>query len=52
MERHIVSVLVTVEVDAFSEQDALEAVHDCFGESACGLNVTDFEVVKHVRSES
>ena len=44
----MVSVVLQVEVEAFDEGDALEAVHDCFGEgSACGLNVIDYEVVDH-----
>lgn len=39
------SVLLQVEVEAFSPEDAEEAVKDCFGEgSVCGLNVVDFEV--------
>lgn len=46
MKRYIYSVLLQVEVDAYSEADAKEAVTDCFGEgSNCGLNVLDFEVV-------
>jgi hypothetical protein len=46
MKRYVYSVLLQVEVEAFSEADAQEAVQDCFGEgSNCGLNVLDFEVV-------
>lgn len=46
MKRYVYSVLLQVEVEAFSEADAQEAVSDCFGEgSNCGLNVLDFEVV-------
>jgi hypothetical protein len=46
MKRYVYSVLLQVEVEAFSEADAQEAVADCFGEgSNCGLNVLDFEVV-------
>lgn len=46
MERYIYSVLLQVEVDAFSPGDAEEAVKDCFGEgSNCGLNVLGFEIV-------
>ncbi|QIN94087.1 hypothetical protein PP459_gp146 [Streptomyces phage Wakanda] len=46
MKRYVYSVLLQVEVEAFSEADAHEAVEDCFGEgSNCGLNVLDFEVV-------
>lgn len=48
----MVSVVLNVEVEAFSEGDALEAVHDCFGEgSTCGLNVVDYEVTDHARLE-
>ena len=44
----MVSVVLQVEVEAFTEDDALDAVHDCFGEgSTCGLNVTDYEVIDH-----
>jgi hypothetical protein len=46
MKRYVYSVLLQVEVEAFSEADAYEAVEDCFGAgSNCGLNVLDFEVV-------
>jgi hypothetical protein len=48
MNTYMVSVVLNVEVEAFSEDDALDAVHDCFGEgSTCGLNVTDYEVIDH-----
>jgi hypothetical protein len=48
MNTYIVDVVLQVEVQAFSEQDALEAVNDCFGQGeACGLNVTEFEVTDH-----
>ena len=40
------SVLLQVEVEAFTEADAQEAVKDCFGEGGvCGLTVVDFEVL-------
>jgi hypothetical protein len=49
MKEYEVSVLIKVKVDAFSEADALDAVHDCYGEGeACGLNVLEYEVVTHV----
>lgn len=39
---------MTVEVEAFDEGDALEAVEDCFGQGeACGLNVLEFEINDH-----
>ena len=45
-KKYILSVYLHVEVEAFNEADATEAVHDCFGEGeACGLNVKDLEVV-------
>lgn len=48
MKTYSVSVLIKVEVEAFSEDDALEAVHDCYGEGeACGLNVLEYKVVAH-----
>lgn len=41
----MVSVLLQVEVEAFDEKDAKEAVHDTFGEgNTCGLEVTDYEL--------
>lgn len=37
-----------VEVPAFSEKDAIEAVEDVFGlGDTCGLQVTEFEVLDH-----
>ena len=46
METYEVSILLKVEIDAFSEEDALDAAHDAFGEGeVCGLNVTEYEVV-------
>jgi len=52
MERYLFSVLLKVEVEAFTEADAQEAIQDCFGEgSVCGLNVVDFEVTDHDRLE-
>jgi len=50
MEKHIFSVLLQVEVEAYTEDDAQEVVRDCFGEgSICGLNVVEYEVVDHDR---
>jgi hypothetical protein len=52
MERYMISVVLNIEVEAFSESDALDAVHDTFGEgSTCGLNVVDYEVTDHDRLE-
>lgn len=48
MNTYMVSVVLQVEVQAFSQQDAIEAVADVYGEGdSCGLNVTDFEVVDY-----
>ena len=48
MKTYTVSVIVKVDVDAFSEDDALDAVHDCYGEGeSCGLNVLEYKVVTH-----
>jgi hypothetical protein len=48
MNTYMVGVVLQVEVQAFNEQDALEAVNDCFGQGeACGLNVTEFEVTDY-----
>ncbi len=50
MEKHIFSVLLQVEVEAYNEDDAQEAVKDCFGEgSICGLTVVEYEVTDHDR---
>lgn len=46
MNRYSFSVLLQVEVDAFDQADATEAVEDTFGPGETGdLNVTRFEVV-------
>ena len=51
MNRYNISVLLQVEVEAFDEADALEAVEDTFGPGeAGGLNVKDFEVVEVAES--
>lgn len=40
------SVLLQVEVEAFDEDDAAQAIEDCFGEGAtCGLTVQAVEVL-------
>jgi len=50
MEKHIFSVLLKVEVEAYNEEDAQEVTEDCFGEgSVCGLTVVDYEVIDHDR---
>lgn len=50
MEKHIFSVLLQVEVESYTEDDAEELLKDCFGEgSICGLTVVDYEVVDHAR---
>ena len=48
MKTYRVSVALEVEVQAFDEADALEAVNDCFGpgESA-GLLVTEYELLDY-----
>lgn len=48
MNTYTVSVLIKVEVEAFDEGDALDAVHDCYGEGeACGMNILQYEVIAH-----
>jgi hypothetical protein len=48
MNEYLVDVVIRVSVSAFDEKDALEAVHDCFGEGEiCGLVVQDFEVTDY-----
>lgn len=50
MERYYVEVLLKVEIDAFSEEDALDAAHDAFGEGeVCGLNVVEYRVIENDR---
>jgi hypothetical protein len=45
MNTYMVSVMLQVEVEAFDESDARDAVVDCFGEGEfCGLQVVDSEV--------
>jgi hypothetical protein len=46
MKTYRFSILLDVEVEAFTEEDAKEAIRDCLGEGeTLGLNVIDFEVV-------
>jgi hypothetical protein len=45
MNTFMVSVMLQVEIEAFDESDARDAVVDCFGEGDfCGIEVKDFEV--------
>ncbi len=44
--RFLYSVLMQVEVEAFNESDATQAIQDCFGEGdSCGLLVHNTEVL-------
>jgi hypothetical protein len=48
MKRFIYSVMVQVEVEAFDEDDAAQAIQDCFGEGdSCGLQVHSAEVLDY-----
>lgn len=48
MNTYRVSVALEVEVEAFDENDALEAVTDVFGPGdTCGLDVTEFQILDH-----
>ncbi len=48
MNTYIYRVMLAVQVEAPDEQDAQEALSDCFGEGTnCGLEVIDFEVTDH-----
>ena len=48
MNTHVFAVLLQVEVEAFDESDARDAVKDCFGEGDfCGVEVNDFEILDH-----
>jgi hypothetical protein len=50
MNTYIVSVNLQVEVQAFNEEDAFEAVEDVFGTGdTCGLNVMEFTVNEHTK---
>jgi hypothetical protein len=50
MEKYVFSVLLRVEVSAFTKDDAEEAVRDCLGEGDMpGLDVVDFEVFEYDR---
>ncbi len=45
-KRWLYSVLMQVEVEAFDEDDAAQAIQDCFGEGEnCGLTVHTTEVL-------
>jgi len=48
MNRYIYSVMLQVEVEAFDEDDAAQAIEDCFGEGdTCGLTVSSVEVLDY-----
>lgn len=43
--RYLAQVILAVEVDAFNESDAKEAIEDCLNMENCGsLSVVDLEV--------
>jgi hypothetical protein len=45
MERYVLHVSLEVEVEAFDLADAIDAVHDAFGEgSTCGVDINSFKV--------
>ena len=45
MNRYTLSVHLEVEVEAFDLADAIDAVHDAFGEgSTCGVDINSFKV--------
>lgn len=45
-KRFIYNLLLQVEVEAFDESDAAQAIDDCFGRGeVCGLEVKDLEVL-------
>jgi hypothetical protein len=45
-KRFMYQVLLNVEIEAFDEDDAAQAIEDCFGEgSFCGLEVQAVEVL-------
>lgn len=48
MNKYLVSVVISVEVQAFDEGDALEAVEDCFGLGENGqCEVVEYSVLSH-----
>lgn len=48
MKTYVFSVMLSVEVEAFDESDARDAVKDCLGEGDfCGVEVSDFEILDH-----
>jgi len=47
-KRYLYSVLMQIEVEAFDEDDAAQAIQDCFGEGdSCGLLVHATEVLDY-----
>lgn len=49
MNKYTVSINLQVEVEAFSKEDAFEAVEDVFGTGdSCGLDVTEYEMLECV----
>lgn len=52
MEEYILTLQLTVKVEAPSLGDALDAVMDTFGPgSTCGADVVEYEVLAHVESK-
>jgi len=46
MNTYMVSVMLQVQVEAFSDSDATEVITDCFGEGDfCGVDVQSVEVL-------
>jgi hypothetical protein len=46
MNRYIYSLMLQVEIEAPDEDDAAQAIEDCFGEGdTCGLTVQSVEVL-------
>ena len=44
--KYVLTLYLRVEIEAFSEADAREAVEDAFGEGeACGFNIHDCETL-------
>lgn len=45
MNKYVLYVTLEVEVEAFDLADAIDAVHDAFGEgSTCGVDINKFKV--------
>ena len=47
MKRFALQVMLQIETEAFTLDDAREAVDDCLGGDICGLSVEGYEIIDY-----